>query len=90
MQLWKCGRTVHPFQSGNRKTESSKRALEESVADPDRLHQRLFFASCRDLTELAALENSVETTTILDLVSDHATGEWEAQKPEASRRRRSA
>jgi hypothetical protein len=46
-------------------TERLKRALEDSAADPDRLHQRLFFALCRDLTELAALENSVEATMIL-------------------------
>jgi hypothetical protein len=59
-----------------------KRALEDSVADPERLHQRLFFALCRDLTNLAALENSVEATTILDLVSAYATGEWEARKPD--------
>jgi hypothetical protein len=64
-------------------TERLKHALEDSLADPDRLHQRLFFALCRDLTELAALENSVEATAILDLVSDYATGEWEAaQKPD--------
>jgi hypothetical protein len=63
-------------------TERLKRALEDSVADPDRLHQRLFFALCRDLTELAVLANSVEATMILDLVGDYATGEWEAQKPD--------
>jgi hypothetical protein len=63
-------------------TERLKRALEDSTADPERLHQRLFFALCRDLTELAALENSVDATMILDLVSDYATGEWEAQKPD--------
>ena len=63
-------------------TERLKHALEDSVADPERLHQRLFFALCRDLTELAALENSVEANMILDLVSDYATGEWEAQKPD--------
>jgi hypothetical protein len=63
-------------------SERLKRALEASVADPDRLHQRLFFALCRDLTALAALENSVESTAILDLVSDYATAEWENQKPE--------
>jgi len=37
---------------------------------------------CRDLTGLAALENSVESTLILDLIGDYAAGEWEAQKPE--------
>lgn len=63
-------------------TERLKRALEDSVADPDRLHQRLFFSLCRDLTSLAGLENSLEATTILDLVSAYATGEWEAQKPD--------
>jgi hypothetical protein len=64
-------------------TERLKRALEDSLADPDRLHQRLFFALCRDLTSLAALENSVESTAILDLVSDYATAEWESsQKPD--------
>jgi hypothetical protein len=36
----------------------------------------------RDLTALAALENSVESTAILDLVSAYATGEYEAQKPD--------
>ena len=62
-------------------TERLKRALEESIDDSDRLHQRLFFALCRDLTELAsALKDSVEATTILDLVSDYATGELESQK----------
>jgi hypothetical protein len=64
-------------------TDRLKRALEDSLADPDRLHERLFFALCRDLTELAALENSMEATAILDLVSDYATGEWEtAEKPD--------
>jgi hypothetical protein len=48
-------------------TERLKRALKDSVTDPDRLHQRLFFALCRDLTELAGLENSVESITLLDL-----------------------
>ena len=59
-----------------------KRALEGSAADPDSLHQRLFFAICRDLTELAALDNSVDSIMLLDLVSDYATGEWEAQEPD--------
>jgi len=60
-----------------------KRALEESLgSDSDRLHQRLFFALCRDLTELASLENTVDSIMLLDLVSDYATGEWEAQKPD--------
>jgi hypothetical protein len=63
-------------------TERLKRALEESVVDPDGLDQRLFFALCRDLTDLAVLANSVEATMILDLVSDYATGEWEAQEPD--------
>jgi len=73
--------TVRLFHSENRVTERLKRALEDSVADPDRLHQRLFFSLCRDLTDLAsALENSVEANMILDLVSDYATGELEAQK----------
>ena len=63
-------------------TERLKGALDDSLADPDRLHQRLFFALCRDLTELAVLANSVEATMILDLVGDYATGEWEAQKPD--------
>ena len=63
-------------------TERLKRALEESAADPDGLHQRLFFALCRDLTDLAVLANSVEATMILDLVGDYATGEWDAQKPD--------
>jgi len=63
-------------------TERLKRALEESVANPERLHQRLFFALCRDLTELAALENSVESVVLLDLVGDYATGEWETQAQE--------
>jgi hypothetical protein len=61
-------------------TERLKQALKDSATDPDRLHQRLFFALCRDLTELAALEDSVEATMILDLVSDYATGELESQK----------
>jgi hypothetical protein len=62
-------------------TERLKQALKDSATDPDRLHQRLFFALCRDLTELAsALKDSVEATTILDLVSDYATGELESQK----------
>jgi hypothetical protein len=61
-----------------------KHALEDSVGDPDRLHQRLFFALCRDLTELAALENSVDANMILDLVSDYATGEWDAKSPPRS------
>jgi hypothetical protein len=59
-------------------TDRLKKALEDSLADPDRLHQRLFFSLCHDLTELAALDNSVESTTILDLVSNYATGEWAA------------
>lgn len=63
-------------------TARLKQALEDSVADPDRLHQRLFFALCRDLADFAALENSVEAATILDLVSDYATGEWETRKPD--------
>ena len=63
-------------------TERLKRALDDSVANPDRVHQRLFFALCRDLTDLTVLANSVEATMILDLVSDYATGEWEAQKPD--------
>jgi len=65
-----------------RVTERLKRALEDSIADSDRLHQRLFFALCRDLTELAALENSVDSIMILDLVAEYATGEYEAQEPE--------
>jgi hypothetical protein len=63
-------------------TERLTKALEESTTEPDRLHQRLFFALCRDLIDLAKLENSVEATMIIDLVSDYATGEWEAQKPD--------
>jgi hypothetical protein len=63
-------------------TERLERALEDSAADPDRLHQRLFFALCRDLTELARLENSIESITVLDLVGAYATGEWDARKPD--------
>jgi hypothetical protein len=74
---------MSPLQSGNRMTERLKRALEDSVADPDRLHERLFFALCRDLTDVAALENSVDSILILNLVGDYATAEWEAQKPES-------
>jgi hypothetical protein len=75
-----CGNVAAP--RAQYLTEHLKRALEDSVLDPDRLHQRLFFALCRDLTNLAALENSVEADMILDLVSDYATGEWEAQEPD--------
>ena len=65
-------------------TERLKHALEDSVAEPDRLHQRLFFALCRDLTDLAVLANSVEASMILHLVSEYATGEWEtALKPDS-------
>ena len=64
--------------------------LADSVADLDRLRRRLFFVLCRDLTELGALENSVETTTIVDLVSDYSTGRVGSPKargnPEASLR----
>jgi hypothetical protein len=60
-------------------TERLKHALDDSVADPERLHQQLFFALLWDLTELAAaLGNSVEAATILELVSDYATAEYEA------------
>ena len=70
------------FSQESALTELLKRALEDSLADPDRLHQRLFFAICRDLTELAALDNSVDSIMLLDLVSDYATGEWDAQEPD--------
>ena len=72
------------FSQESALTELLKRALEDSLADPDRLHQRLFFAICRDLTELAALDNSVDSIMLLDLVSDYATGEWDAKSPPRS------
>jgi hypothetical protein len=77
-----CGNVALAVHAWQFMTERLKRALEDSLADSDRLHQRLFFALCRELTELAALENSVESITLLDLVADYATGEWEAEKPD--------
>jgi hypothetical protein len=61
-------------------TERLKKALEESVADPKRLHQELFFALCRDLNDLCRTEDSVEATKILDLISAFATAEYDAPK----------
>jgi hypothetical protein len=61
-------------------SERLKRALEDSVADPDRLHQRLFFSLCRDLNDLCSTEDSVEATKILELISAFATAEYDAPK----------
>jgi hypothetical protein len=61
-------------------TERLKCALEDSVTDPDRLHQRLFYALCHDLAGLARLENSVESIAILDLIGDYAASAWEAEE----------
>jgi hypothetical protein len=66
-------------------TNRLKWALEESAVDFGRLHQRLFFALWRDLTELAALENSVDSIALLDLIGDYAAGEFEAPKPDRNR-----
>jgi hypothetical protein len=84
MVSWQTVRLLSRETAASPMTARLKRALEDSVADPDRLHQRLFYALCYDLTGLAKFENAVESTVILDLVGDYAASAWEAEEHDTS------
>ena len=66
-------------------TDRLKRAIEESKADPDRFHQRLFFALCRDLNDFTIHQNSVPAVELLDLVADYAPAEYNSSSPDEER-----
>lgn len=63
-------------------TDRLQRAIEESANDPDRLHQRLFFALCRDITDMTIHPDSVPAKDLLDLIESFAVAEYNAEKPE--------
>jgi hypothetical protein len=59
-------------------TERLKGALEVSAAQQHRnLHKHLFFALCRDLTNMCSMENSAQAADLLELLGENA--EYEAK-----------
>jgi hypothetical protein len=61
-------------------TDMLKEAL---VGDLDRLHQRLFYAICSDLTVMCTThQNVISVKAILSLVEKYSVAEYNAQKPE--------
>ena len=63
-------------------TERLKAALEGNKDTP---HLRLFFAICRDITDLTFHQNSVPAEELLDFVADYATAEYNSRLPEEER-----
>ena len=45
----------------------------------------LFFAICREITDLTFHQNSVSAEELLDLVADDATAEYNSRLPEEER-----
>ena len=53
-------------------TERLKQALQ---GNKDTLHLWLFFAICRDITDLTIHQNSVPSDQLLELITDYANAE---------------